>query len=136
MNDHTTLREVAEREIECLISDYYDEFCKKDTANVETIDAIYMEEIAPWITEFSDLEDDELAPQESLIASKYATAWLAENGLERLKYWMRPGDYCTKADFNRAKKALKAFIEEQIRIDFGTREAMNNWERENAMLGI
>lgn len=136
MNNYGTFRREAELQIECLISDHFEEFCKKDTANVETIDAIYMEEIAPWITMFSDPEDDELSSQESLIASKFATAWLAENGIERLTYWMRPADYCTKADFNRAKKALKEFIEEQINIDFGSREAMTIWERENALLGI
>lgn len=136
MNIHHNLRHEAELMIAVLISDYYDQYCKKDTANVETIDAIYVEDIAPWITDFSDPEDDELCAHESEIASKYATAWLANNGLGELKKEMRPGEHETKADYNRARKALSAFIEEQIRIDFGTREALNYWEADNAWLGI
>lgn len=93
------------------------------------IDNYWTEDVYPYAIHHRNVNDPDSSEyeEETLECSKAATYWNAKHGMSVMKKYVK---HCiSQLEWRQLTAAFTEWLEEQIKIDFGSREKMLEWKK-------
>lgn len=93
------------------------------------IEAYWLENVYPYAIHHRkpDNPDSSEYEEETLECSKTATYWNAKHGMSIMKKYVKR--HLSQLEWRQLTAAFTEWVEEQIKIDFGSRENMIEWKK-------